>query len=640
MKSSFLSVASSQHPGEVLFIHSDRDVASSAFNVDEKITINVLLPENIGTISAKIIIYSEKCNDICEIVSGEWTDRAGAFDVYSFTPFTPLDVGIYFFRIELKTSHSTLYSSGEIYNLKFSDRYVTSPHLQLSVTDFKHQAPDALYGGIIYHIFVDRFNRGGEVKLSDGARLLSGEWQSIPEYPEYPGAPLKNNTFYGGTLFGIADRLDYISSLGVTAIYLSPIFSSPSNHKYDTADYMSVDEMFGGDEALIHLINEAKSRGIKIILDGVFNHTGSDSIYFNKYGRYKTIGAYQSESSPYYDWYDFQNHPDEYTCWWGIDILPRINPDKPSCGDFFTAEGGVISKYRDMGIYGMRLDVVDELSDNFVSNIKNTLTKNGEAVLFGEVWEDASNKIAYGIRKHYYLGCELDGVMNYPLRAGMLDYFTGKGIGKLLYALREVMINAPDRIMHAEMNLLGTHDTERILTLLSGESAIGLKNSELAYVRLSKSSRKKATEKLISAYTVLATLPGIPTIFYGDEAGMEGYSDPFNRMPYPWGREDKKLISHYKKVGRIRKKYNSAYSKGAFSLLCLTDNLLAFSRRAGSEIYITVYNNSDNEISITSEHETKSLIRNRVSAAQGLMPYSADIFLAGCDVTLQFEEKK
>ena len=207
-----------------------------------------------------------------------------------------------------------------------------------------------------------------------------------------------------------------------------------------------------------------------------------------------------------------------------------------------------------MGIYGFRLDVADELSDDFIAKIKNRLTGKGESVLYGEVWEDASNKIAYDKRKKYYLGTELDGVMNYPVRVGIIDYLSGKGTDKLRYALTDVTANAPDRVLHTQMNLLGTHDTPRILTLLGGVSAEGKTNAQLSRIRMTAKARSKAIKRLKTAYTILATLPGIPAIFYGDEAGLEGYSDPFNRMPYPWGDESEELIAHYRKLGEIRSK--------------------------------------------------------------------------------------
>ena len=376
-------------------------------------------------------------------------------------------------------------------------------------------------------------------------------------------------------------------------IYLSPVFEAYSNHKYDTGDYMKVDAMFGGDAALSYLIEEAKKRGIGILLDGVFNHTGADSRYFNRKGRYPTLGAYQSQKSPYYDWYEFQHFPDRYTAWWGIPILPRIHPDRPECRAFFTGKDGVVEHYADFGIAGFRLDVADELSDGFLAEIKATLAKkNADTVLYGEVWEDASDKIAYDVRKRYYLGRELDGVMNYPLRTGLLSYIKDGTCDALSYALLTVTANAPKRIADAQMNLLGTHDTERVLTVLGGVSGDGLPNDELARLRMSEEQRDLAKKRLKMAYTALATLPGIPSVYYGDEAGAEGYRDPFNRMPFPWGREDADLLAHYRTLGALRKKY-AVYREGDLLLLHLDHNLLVFARSGHGGIFLTAVNRSD-----------------------------------------------
>ncbi|HBJ19461.1 MAG TPA: hypothetical protein DDY70_06995, partial [Clostridiales bacterium] len=328
-------------------------------------------------------------------------------------------------------------------------------------------------------------------------------------------------------------------------------------------------------------------------LDGVFNHTGADSVYFNKKGRYPTLGAWQSKDSPYYDWYDFQHFPDRYTAWWGIPILPRIHPDRPSCRRFFTGDGGVIPHYAALGVAGFRLDVADELSDDFIADIKKTLTKqNPAATLYGEVWEDASNKIAYDARKRYYLGEELDGVMNYPLRTGLISYIKEGKTDALSYALLTVTANAPKRIADAQMNLLGTHDTERVLTVLGGVEGDGLPNEELATLRMSTEQRDIARERLKMAYTALATLPGIPTVYYGDEAGLEGYHDPFNRMPFPWGREDGELLAHYRTLGAIRHKY-AVYREGELVLLHLDEKLLVFARIGQGGVFLTAVNRSD-----------------------------------------------
>lgn len=607
----------------ISYCHKEQGCASSAFELNE-ITANIKLklPTSLSAVQISLELYDDALKRVISVIDGEWINREYALDEYTFDiQLSSLSRGLYFYRFKILSPLGNTYSHKCGNDVFFNSERDTYGMLQLTVCDFEYPEPSDIYGGVIYHIFVDRFNRGGDVKIPEYLCLVNGKWERIPEYPEYPGARLKNNTIYGGTLIGITEKLDYISSLGVIAIYLSPIFKSVSNHKYDTADYMTVDESLGGDEALEELIAACKEKGIRLILDGVFNHTGADSIYFNKNSRFDSVGAYQSKTSEYFDWFDFKKYPDEYTCWWDIDILPRINPDKPACRAYFTGNNGVIAKYRNMGVYGFRLDVADELSDDFISDIKSKSALGGESILYGEVWEDASNKIAYDTRKQYYLGNELDGVMNYPLRKGIIDYVKNRDTSSLRYALCEVMRNAPDRIMHAQMNLLGTHDTERILTVFGGESSTGKTNDYLVDKKMTRDEYSLAVRRLCAAYTVIATLPGVPTVFYGDEAGLEGYHDPFNRMPYPWGDECDELLSHYKRIGKIRRS-NSVYKCGAFKIHAITDKILIFSRQAKECRYFTVMNNSDKEIEI-------SFGKNKATSILGgfkLAPISAGIY--------------
>ena len=616
------------------FAHGRKTDALSAFEITEKARIIFSVPRALGADSLVIEIYSGDM-EYLDSVSAVWTKISGEYDEYVLKiNIKRLGVGLYFLKPRVTAFGRTLFGHRSGDGLYFSDNASDDGLIQMTVSDFKFDKPEDIYGGIIYHIFVDRFNRGGRVSAPDTARIVGGDWDMIPEYPEYSGAPLKNNTFYGGTLFGIVKKLDYIASLGTRAIYLSPIFTSVSNHKYDTANYMQVDEMFGGDVALKKLIREAQKRNIKIILDGVFNHTGDDSIYFNRYGRYESVGAFQSKSSPYYDWYDFQNHPYNYTSWWGIEILPRINPDKPKCREFFVGDGGVIDKYSSMGVFGFRLDVADELSDSFIADIKKRLSARGSSVLYGEVWEDASNKIAYDKRKTYYLGSELDGVMNYPVRSGIIDYVLNRRTEALKYALGDVLYNAPKRIRDAQMNLLGTHDTERILTVLGGESQDGKSNSYLARARMTADERRAARARLLRAYTILATIPGIPAIFYGDEAGLEGYHDPFNRMPYPWGREDKKILSHYRRIGEIRNRF-SAYRDGEFELITLTPDLLVFKRKKNKDHLITAVNNSDSPITLEFSKCVTAEISSNKARSHILEAGKSEIFSAVGAVRLE-----
>lgn len=614
--------------GRLSYFHDDKRTATTAYEINEAALIQILLPRTLGVVSVNINIYDESLSQIVQSIDCIWEDLENEYDIYNcLIDIKRLGIGLYFFNFEINAQCGKVYGICDGTDIKISDS-PTERLFQLSVSDFKYSVSEPLLGGIIYHIFVDRFNRGGEVKLKNDV-IMDEDWRVIPEFPAYPGAPLKNNHFYGGTLWGVIDKLDYISSLGVTSIYLSPIFDAASNHKYDTADYKTVDSMFGGDEALATLISKAREYGISIILDGVFNHTGSDSIYFNRYGNYDSVGAYQSEKSEYYTWYDFQAHPDKYTCWWGIDILPRIHPDKPECRSYFVGEDGVIAKYADMGIAGFRLDVVDELSDSFISDIKAILNKyNKQSVLYGEVWEDASNKIAYDVRKKYYLGSELDGVMNYPVRKGIIEFLTNSNSSELRYALTDVTNNAPKRVRDMQMNLLGTHDTIRILTALGGEKSQGRSNGYLSKKRMDDLERGIAKRRLRMAYTILATLPGIPTLFYGDEAGLEGYHDPFNRMPYPWGKEDVKLIDYYRKVGKMRKEY-TVYKDGDFNLIYLENDLLIFERTDEKMAFVTVVNNTNMPINITFSEVCDSLLS--VSEKTGknefeLQAYTAEVY--------------
>ena len=607
----------------LLFKEENKYSTRNAVDAAQKISLNLYIPRICAAVNVSVSFLSESYDKVILSKNFSWFDLDNGQDVFCLNlKKGELGAGLYFLLIKVESGSNIYYLHRHGANYYLCDQYNNEQLPQMTVVEYKYQAPSEILGGVIYHVFADRFCRGGRSKNKKDAVMIEGAWDRIPEYPEYPGAPMKNNTFYGGTLDGIRLRLDYIKSLGVSVLYLSPIFESASNHRYDTADYMNVDPLLGGDEALLDLISDAKKLGIKIILDGVFNHTGADSKYFNRYKNYGEGGAYNSKESSYYPWFNFKNYPDSYVCWWDIKILPRINPDIPECGAYFTKQGGVIDKYRKMGIYGMRLDVADELSDDFLSRIKDTLSIDGESYLLGEVWEDASNKIAYGKRKRYFQGKELDGVMNYPLRRGIIDYLVKRDSNSLYYALTELYDNTPKRISNTQMNILGTHDTVRILTELSGVSSEGLQNSELAFKRLNGSERETAKKRLFMAYAILSTLPGIPSIYYGDEVGLEGYSDPFNRMPYPYGKEDEDILSFYRKLGEIRRLY-PVYREGDFRLLILNDELLVFSRDNSSYSFVTLVNNSDKTIRIKSENKLTSLFENQ--NCQLIEPHTAKI---------------
>lgn len=577
-----------------------------AFDLHSTLQYRFYLPRLLGARGGVLSLYSDKTGACVAEYPLRYLESQRDEDVFlcALSPL-PREAGLYFCQLAFASPYGDIEAVGGNH-FRFAPKSGASV-FQLTLCDFAYEEPAWLKGGVIYHIFVDRFFRGGNAPLRQDA-ILNEDWDNgIPQFPDYPGAPLANNMFFGGDLEGITKKLPYIASLGVCCIYLSPIFRAYSNHKYDTGDYMEIDEMFGGKKAFVALLKAAKKLGIRIVLDGVFNHTGADSLYFNRYGTYKTLGAYQSTESPYYSWYKFRQFPNDYECWWNIEILPRLHTENEACRAYFLGDEGVIATYAAMGIGGMRLDVADELSSSFIQGIKRRLTeKVPDAVLYGEVWEDASNKIAYERRTSYYHGRELDGVMNYPLRTGLIAYLRDKDEGALAYYFNEVLPNMPKRAADLAMNLLGTHDTLRILTALGGKSPEGYTNEALSRLRMTPSERARGLRRLASAYTVLATLPGVPCIYYGDEVGVEGYSDPFNRMPFPWGREDKTLLAHYRALGELRMR--DAYKEGELRLLRLDKACLAFLREGKEADYLTLYNNKEEPLFIALSADMSVLV--------------------------------
>lgn len=462
--------------------------------------------------------------------------------------------GLFFYEFLFLRGCETLFTNS-INNVDFTLSDTPAEKFRLLIYQKNFAVPEWFAGGTMYHVFVDRFCRGAGEIVTRADAVMESDWEhGVPPYPEKSGDPLENNVFFGGNLAGVVEKLDYLVSLGVTVIYLSPIFKAYSNHKYDTGDYETVDPMFGGDKALDDLISKAHERGIRVILDGVFNHTGDDSRYFNRYGKYDSVGAYQSPASPYADWYCFKHFPDKYECWWGIPILPKLNLNCRICRDYFVGENGITGKYLDRGIGGWRLDVADELSDDFLDALRKNVKQHSqsEGVIIGEVWENAADKIAYGKRRRYFQGAQLDSVMNYPVRNAILAFVLKGDADRFYNTLTELYSSYPPQVCDSLMNLLGTHDTERILTMLGEAPLESLSNRELAFFRLDSVSRELAVRRLMVASVLQFTIFGVPSVYYGDEVGMEGGHDPFCRMPFPWGHEDGCLLSHYRFLGRLR----------------------------------------------------------------------------------------
>ena len=520
---------------------------------------------------------------VCRIApdGGEWRDlplhlekTQKDTDCYKLTLDTATlcggeESGLFYYELLLVRGWDTLFShTPNNFDLTFERE--SGSRFRLLVYKKDLQTPTWFKGGVMYHIFLDRFCRGeGEVTLHKQA-VLDPDWaHGIPQYPKKNGDEIANNVFFGGNLWGVVEKLDYLESLGVTVLYLSPIFKAYSNHRYDTGDYEKIDEFLGGEEAFDALVREAHARGIKILLDGVFNHTGDDSRYFNRRGSYGEEGAYRSPNSPYAKWYHFRKFPDDYECWWNIKILPRLNHQEEDCRRYFTGAQGVIAKWTGRGVDGWRLDVADELSDEFLDELRHVVKKNtnNQGLIIGEVWENAADKIAYGNRRRYLSGDQLDSVMNYPFRNAVLALLRDGDAETFYHILTEIYASYPRVVSHSLMNLLGTHDTARILTLL-GDGGKGecLPNDTLAHLSLTEEERENALTLIKLASVLQFTAYGVPSVYYGDEAGVEGYGDPFCRRPFPWGREDADLLSHYRALGKLRHEH-SALTDGDFRFL-------------------------------------------------------------------------
>ena len=474
----------------------------------------------------------------------------------------------------------------------------------------KDKVPSWWTEGIAYQIYVDRFNRGSDfAECQENARnayqnnnrdrKIEENWDQVPYYERDEKGNISRWNFWGGTLKGIEEKLEYLKQLGVTVLYLNPIFEARSNHKYDTGNYKEIDPMYGNDESFSSLVKSAKKLGIHIILDGVFSHTGCDSIYFNKYGNYRSLGAYQSEDSKYFEWYRFQKEKngivkkDEYECWWGVKDLPNVNELDKSYLDFICRESdSVIKHWIKMGASGFRLDVADELPDEFIKEIRKAIRDtNKDTILLGEVWEDASNKISYGERKKYFCGDELQSTMNYDLLNVSLDFMTGKinaeQCTNLIIHQKE---NYPLEYFYANFNLIGSHDRMRILTLLGDAPAEETLSEESKMnFRLSDEKYGLAKSRLKVLSTLQFTLPGIPCIYYGDEVGVDGYKDPYNRKTYPWGREDEDILKHYKKLGEIRTS-NKALREGQFKMFSVAEHVIGYFRETKNEEIIVLVN--------------------------------------------------
>ena len=533
-----------------------------------------------------------------------WAGGEGDYDLFRCEFSVPVNgLFFYWFRITAKSGVFRLFKQGNGTNMEAGDRW------QLSVIPADFTVPAAFQGRVMYQIFPDRFAREGDCDLTDKLRpfTLREDWGGVPEYrPDPETGEIRCNDFFGGNFRGIASRLEYLHSLGVGVIYLNPISMAFSNHRYDTADYKRPDPMLGTEEDFRALCAAAHRLGMKVLLDGVYNHTGADSVYFDRFGHFGTGAVSRGKDSPFYDWYSFQHFPDKYESWWGFATLPNVNELTDSYLDYIIRDpDSVLAHWLALGADGFRLDVADELPDEFIHCFKQRLRQlNPEALLMGEVWEDASNKLAYSVRRRYFTDGELDSVMNYPWRTSILNFLReqddGTALGETIMTIAE---NYPPQVLQAVMNPLGTHDTPRILTALMGDFP-GDREYQ-AKVRLSWEQREQGLERLRLAAFLQYTLPGCPSVYYGDEAGMEGCKDPFNRACYPWGREDRRFVELFRTLGQL-KNNTEALRSGSVRVTAAGDGKIVFLRQTAAQTVLCCVNRAGDPLRVAACHSLLS----------------------------------
>ncbi|MDY2694845.1 glycoside hydrolase family 13 protein [Gemmiger sp.] len=559
--------------------YNSRDAACKtpfgAARAGETVTLRLTVPEDHGYVDPHLVLTKDKETPVHYRMNFEGQTPGVNHFVMELTLDQP---GLYFYYFDLYTDFRKVFrgknSEGEL-------SWVPGEQWQLTVYERDFATPDWIKNGAMYQIFPDRFFEGRPDKEWPWAdRIYRRKKDGEPYFwpTESPDGYL-NMDYYGGDFAGIQQKLPYLRDLGVTCIYLNPIFEAHANHRYNTANYLKADPLLGTNEEFAALCAAAAKQGIRIILDGVFSHTGSDSVYFNREGRYGPGGAYRDRNSPYRSWYDFDSgYPGGYRSWWGFETLPEVQEEDPSYAEFVCGKGGVIDTWLNLGASGFRLDVADELPDDFIEKIRTAVKSHGEdKLLLGEVWEDATTKEAFGRRRTYLRGKGLDSVMNYPFRNATLCYLHGTSAAAVAGELMSICENYPAPALNCAMNFLSTHDTERALTAIAGEPANGRDRNWQSKRRISPMEMDDAVKKLLLGYAMIYTLPGVPCIYYGDEIAMQGYRDPFNRAFYDWNSTEQRLRGPLATLARLRRECD-AFDGGRLEIVSAKGDILHYRR--------------------------------------------------------------
>ena len=583
------------------------EITGNSTRIGEKYEIILKIGSEYGFVDDAKVLMNQQKSTKEKLIKMEYVSTENEMNIFKCS-IDFENVGVHYFCFKLIINQIEQWIKNDVKHRCVTMSSGNLPYWSITVYENDFCVPDWAKGKIMYQIFPDRFFQSKKYMPSKISNRVTKKWGDMPNWALGDDGKIHNNDYFMGNLKGIEEKLDYIENLGVEIIYLNPIFLSQSNHRYDTADYEIVDSYLGTNEDLVSLCNKVHKRGMKIIIDGVFNHTGNDSKYFNEYNTYSTVGASQGPQSPYFNWYR-KNDKGEFQYWWGFKNLPVCDGNDSGWQNFIYGKNGVIDKWFAMGIDGIRLDVADELTDEFIENVRIAVKRNKkDGFILGEVWDNAICKEGYGKQRKYLLGKGLDSVMNYPftnailkyVRFGRTDYFTE--------TINDIISQYPEDALYSLMNSLSTHDITRAMTTLVGD---GINNSKYNWVwdvpysrdwqfknlEFSDEQYKKARNMMKIATIIQYFLPGNPCIYYGDEIGMYGYKDPFNRRCFEWDNIDIELHDFFVKLGQIRKKMEFL-SKARLNIIEINKNYLAFERNDINESALIIVNRSENEIDV------------------------------------------
>ena len=583
------------------------EVPNTTTRISEKYEVTLRISGEYGFVDDSSVIINQQKGTNEKIIKMNYVSTENDINIFKCViPFE--NIGVHYFCIKVILNGIEKWIKNDIKNKCACITTEGKPYWSITVYDDNFSVPEWAKGKIMYQIFPDRFYRSEKYEHALLSDRITKKWGEDPNWENNENGDIDNNDYFMGNLKGIEEKLKYLSELNVEIIYLNPIFLSQSNHRYDVSDYEIVDPYLGTNESLIDLCNKAHKHGIKIIIDGVFNHTGNDSKYFNEFGTYSTIGASQGVKSPYYNWYK-KNAKGEFEYWWGFKNLPVCDGNNKDWQKFIYGKGGVIDKWFSFGIDGLRLDVADELTDDFIENVRNAVKRNKpDGFIVGEVWDNAITKEGYGKQRKYLLGKGLDTVMNYPFANAILKYVR---FGKASYfeeTIEDILTKYPEEALLSLMNSISTHDIPRAMSTLVAE---GMQNNKYNWVwdvpysrklqykkeKLSEEDYNKSKQLMKIATTIQYFLPGNPCIYYGDEVGMYGYKDPFNRRCFPWNKIDKELHDFFVQLGKIRKKC-TILSNAKTKILQINENVLMFERFMENEGILIIVNRSENEVKI------------------------------------------